>query len=155
MSVENRKTKIEKTQQVVDRLGDRWLQGHGETLPECELGREPPTRRGGPCSACTIKPEFELDREITRLVAKKAFGQRSNCPYRVFSNNLLFGMTLGPEAGRARSAKPETIDPIHELTRALIHVAAVLRTTTQAPADIEALDDDEEDDSLKALKLVT
>jgi hypothetical protein len=151
--IENSKAKTKKTQRVLNRLAERWREGHDKHLRQCRLGREPPSRRGGACSACKVKLEFELDKEVKRLIDKKTFHRPSACPYHVFSNNLLFYMTLGPEARRAQAGKPETIDPIEELNEALFHVAAVLQTTTLPPAHGEALYEDEEDE-VKVLKLV-
>src|SRR4029077_578994 len=67
VAIENRKAKTQKAQQVINRLSERWYQGRDEPFPECKLGREPSTRRGGKCSACTIKAEFEFDGEVSRL----------------------------------------------------------------------------------------
>jgi hypothetical protein len=123
VKTENEKTKVER-QQVIERLGERWIQGHRESLPECKLGREPPRRHSGACSACTIKPEFEIDAEVTRLINKKAFPEPSARPYRIASNQLLSQVTLGPEALRARDNKTEKLDVTHELQHALMSSAS-------------------------------
>ena len=111
MAIENRKPKTQKAQQVINRLGERWHQGRAEPFPECKLGRERPTRRGGKCSACTIDAEYEVDREVSRLIDKGTFNQASACPYRVVTNQLC-AIPLGPEAARARSGKLDRIDPV-------------------------------------------
>jgi hypothetical protein len=144
MTIEDKKAKTARTQLAIDRLGERWHQGHGEPFLECKLGREPPTRRGGACSACAIKAEFEVDKEVRRLIDKKVFDQPSACPYRVVSNWLLFGTTLGPEAARARGSKLDPVDPVRDLKAILKRVGIFIRaTTTLSREDIEALIDDE------------
>lgn len=64
----------------------------------------------------------------------------------------LFGLTMGPEVGRARINKSNRIDPVHELTQALVHIGEVLRTTTLSTEDIEVMVGEEDD--LRILKLV-
>jgi hypothetical protein len=138
-------------QEVINRLGERWAGNAGKPAVECRVGREPATRRAGPCSVCTVRMEFEFDDEVTRLVGQKTFDKTSACPYRVFSSHLLTGLTLRPEAVRSRAGKSRRIDPVHELERALERVDAVLSTTTSTPEDIEALVGEEGD--LKVLQL--
>jgi hypothetical protein len=128
VKTENEKAKVER-QQVIERLGERWIQGDRESLPECKLGREPPRRRSGACSACTIKPEFEIDVEVTRLINKKAFSEPSARPYRIASNQLLSQVTLGLEALRARDNKTEKLDVIHALQHALMSSVSVEERT--------------------------
>ena len=131
-------------------MGERWTGNAGKSRLECRVGREPVTRRAGPCSVCTVRTEFEFDEEVTRLIGQKTFDNTSACPYLVFSSYLLTGLTLGPEAVRSRAGKSRRIDPVHELEHALEHVDAVLSTTTSTPGDIEALVGEEGD--LKVLQ---
>jgi hypothetical protein len=143
VAIENRKAKTQKAQQVINRLSERWYQGRDEPFPECKLGREPRTRRGGKCSACTTKAEFEVDKEVSRLIDKRTFDQPSACPYRVVTN-LLCGIPLGPEAARARGGKLDRVDPVRELKTIIRRVGMFIRaTTTLSREDIEALIDDE------------
>jgi hypothetical protein len=118
---ENEKTKVER-QQVIERLGECWIQGH-RSLPS-ELGREPAQRRGGGCSACTIKLGFEIDAEVTRLINKEGLCGTSACPYRIASNQLLPQVTLGLEAFGACDNKTEKVDVTHELQEAPISSAS-------------------------------
>jgi hypothetical protein len=141
VAIENRKAKTQKAQQVINRLSERWYQGRD--VPECKLGREPRTRRGGKCSACTIKAEFEVDKEVSRLIDKGIFDQPVACPYRVVTNHLC-GITLGPEAARAGGRKLDRIDPIRELKAITKRVGMfIFDTTTLSREDIDALIDDE------------
>jgi hypothetical protein len=143
MAIENRKAKTQETQQVINHLGERWHQGRAKPFPECKLGREPGRRRGGKCSACTITAEFEVDKEVSRLIDKGTFDQPVVCPYRVVTN-LLCAMLLGPEAARARGRKLDRIDPIRELKAITKRVGMfIFDTTTLSREDIEALVDDQ------------
>jgi hypothetical protein len=141
VAIENRKAKTQKAQQVINRLSERWYQGRD--VPECELGRELRTRRGGKCSACTTKAEFEVDREVSRLIDKGTFDRPLACPYRVVTN-LLCAMIIGPEAARARAGKLARVDPVRELNAIIKRVSLFIRATiTLSREDIEALSDDE------------
>ena len=143
MAIENRKAKTQKAQQVINRLSERWYQGRDEPFPECKLGREPRTRRGGKCSACTIKAEFEFDGEVSRLIDRGTFDRPLACPYRVVTN-LLCAMIIGPEAARARAGKLARVDPVRELKAIIKRVSLFIRaTTTLSREDIDALRDDE------------
>jgi len=42
-----------------------------------KLGREPARRREGACSACKPRPDFEINREIARLIDLGAFERES------------------------------------------------------------------------------
>jgi hypothetical protein len=142
VAIENRKAKTQKAQQVINRLSERWYQGRDEPFPECKLGREPSTRRGGKCSACTIKAEFEFDGEVSRLIDRGTFDRPLACPYRVVTN-LLCAMTIGPEAARARAGKLARVDPVGELKAIVKRVSLFIRaTTTLSREDIEALTND-------------
>jgi hypothetical protein len=143
VAIENKKAKTQKAQQVINRLSERWYQGRDEPFPECKLGREPRTRRGGKCSACTTKAEFEVDKEVSRLIDRGTFDRPLACPYRVVTN-LLCAMTIGPEAARARGGKLDRVDPVRELKTIIRRVGMFIRaTTTFSREDIEALIDDE------------
>jgi hypothetical protein len=137
VAIENREAKTQKAQQVINRLSERWYQGRD--VPGCKLGREPRTRRGGKCSACTTKAEFEVDKEVSRLIDRGTFDRPSACPYRVVTN-LLCAMTIGPEAARARGGKLDRVDPVRELKTIIRRVGMFIRaTTTLSREDIEAL----------------
>jgi hypothetical protein len=129
-------------QQVIDRLAERWAKAT-RSPPNCTLGREARRRRGGACSACTPPQEFELDGAVAHLIDTAVF-QRAGigmCPYYVVASHLVAGLTLGPEAFRARSAGKDLVDPVVEVKGALRRVRIVLRASQLNPEDIEALSD--------------
>jgi hypothetical protein len=111
-------------QRGIDRLAD-WLLKPSKA-PDCKLGREPPQRRGGACSACKPREDFEINREIARLINLRAFKRPGICPYRVFVSHLIARLTVGPEASRARSDGQLRVDPVVELKGARKRIRTIL-----------------------------
>jgi len=128
-----------RTQQVINHLAARvWVKA--SQLPtHCKLGRESRSRRGGACSACTPPQEFQIDQEIAQLINAGTFRRPSICPYRVVVSHLLAGLTLGPEAFRARSARRLRIDPVVEIKSARKRIRSILYATGLSCDDIEAI----------------
>jgi hypothetical protein len=124
-----------------------------KSAPSCKLGRELLSRRGGACSACKWSVKHELDREVEQLVKAAIF--KRGCPYQIVAGHLLAGLTLGPEAFRARGVGRKPIDPLVELKRALTHVRAVLRACGLSRENIAALSHtgDRRNDALYAVLL--
>ena len=120
------------------RLADWWAAA-SKPSADCKLGREPPRRRGDACAACKPRPDFEVNREIARLIKFAAFKRPGLCPYRVVVSHLLAGLTLGPEAFRARSAGRLRIDPVVEIKGARKRIRSILYATGLSRDDIEAI----------------
>ena len=74
------------------------------------------------------------------------------CPYRVVASYLIAGLTVSPEAFRARRAGRVRVDPVAQIKRALRHIRIVHRATGLSPEDIEAISND--GDQWKALRAV-
>lgn len=125
-------------QTKLDRLAGRW---HLTRPVACKLGQEPLSRRGGTCSTCPIRPEFEVDEEIGKLVENRTFRGNGACPYRLMASHLVAGLVLSPEAFRARSKAQSPVDPVLEIKGALRRLNTVTRSTSLSRDDIEALCD--------------
>jgi hypothetical protein len=125
-------------QQVIDRLTERWAKPSRPPV-NCTLGREPPRRRGGACSACTAPQEFQLDQEVAQLINTGAFKGTGVCPYQVITSHLVAGLVFGPEAFRARSAGQYRADPVLEIKGALKRIRTITRSTRLTREDIEAI----------------
>jgi len=110
---------------ILNRLAERALPKVESPAP-CRHGREPVLRRGGPCSVCTVRQEFEFDLEISQLINDGLFKRAKACPFRVISSHLVAGLSFGPEALRARSSGRERVDPVAEVKIALQHIRKVL-----------------------------
>jgi hypothetical protein len=130
-----------KPQQIIDRLMERLL-NRSKSMAACKLGLEPRRRRGGGCSACTAPREFDIDREIAQLIDAGAFRLPGKCPYRVIVSHLVAGLTLGPEAARARGAGDAgqvRVDPVVAIKDVRRRLGAFLFATGLARDDIEAI----------------
>jgi hypothetical protein len=125
-------------QQVINRLAERSAMASQQPV-ECRLGSEELPQRGKSCSACTVRPEFELDQAVAGLINAGAFKGSGMCPYRVISNHLVAGLVFSPEAARAKSAGRYLIDPVVEIKGALKRIGAITRATRWSREDIEAL----------------
>ena len=106
------------SQQVIDRLAERWAKAVRRPV-ECALGRRPPPGRSYVCVRCKAPREFELDRAIARLIRAGAFNGKGMCPYQVITSHLVAGLSFGPEAFRARSIHQYQVDPMAEIKGAL------------------------------------
>jgi hypothetical protein len=124
-------------QQRINRLAE-WLLER-RNAPDCTLGREPPRRRGGACSACKPREYIEINRETARLINLRAFKRPGICPYRVVVSHLLAGLTAGPEAFRARTRYRIRIDPVAEIRGARKRIRSILHATGLSRDDIEAI----------------
>jgi hypothetical protein len=129
--------KQKRPQQVIDGLAE-WLFKASEPSAECNLGREPPSRRGDACSACKPRPDFEINSEIARLNKLAAFKRPGMCPYRVVVSHLLAGITLGPEAARSRGVGRLRVDPVVEIKEARKRIRSILRAAPSRD-NIEAI----------------
>lgn len=129
-------------QRILDRLAERWHTGAQQPV-NCTLGRKPLPRRGGACSACTVRREFELDEMVARLINERTFSGIScpgTCPYQIVGSQLIAGLTVSGAAFRARSRGP-LVDPVLEIKQALRHLRSVMGATSVSHEDIEALAD--------------
>jgi hypothetical protein len=138
-------------QQVINRLAERSARASQQPV-ECRLGSEELPQRGKSCSACTVRPEFELDQAVAGLINAGAFKGSGMCPYRVISNHLVAGLVFSPEAVRAKSAGRYLVDPVVQIKGALKHIGAITRATRWSREDIEGLSN--EDGCWEALKAV-
>ena len=125
-------------QQVINRLAERSAMT-GRQPVKCKLASETLPQRGKSCSACTVRPEFELDQEVARLIDAGTFKGSSVCPYRVISSHLVAGLIISPEAVRAKSAGRYRVDPVAEIKGALKRIGAITRATGWSRGDIEGL----------------
>jgi hypothetical protein len=116
-----------------------WCAKASKPSAKCKLGREAPRRRGGACSACSPRPGLEINWEIARLINLQAFKRAGICPYRVVVSHLLAGLTVGPEAFRARSRYRIRIDPVAEIRGARKRIRSILYATGLSRDDIEAI----------------
>jgi hypothetical protein len=95
-----------------------------ERSNECRLGREP--RQGKRCSACTWrKAKFQIDHAVARLIADNTFAVSAVCPYRVFTENLLLALMMGPEATAALHDQNQRT--VGELEIAVKHLRMAIR----------------------------
>src|ERR1700730_8172313 len=137
--------------QVID-LFAAWCLGRPcETAPAppCRLGCEPARRRGGACSACTVRRKLEIDMEVERLIDAGAFKRRGLCPYRVVDRYLFVALTTGPDLFRARRPDKVRVDPVVEIKGARNRIAPILASSL-CPEDIEAITATGNDASWKA-----
>jgi hypothetical protein len=125
-------------QQVIERLAERCLKA-SQSSPHCRLGSEPRPRRGGGCSACTARQEFEIDRVIAQLIDSGSFARAGVCPYQVIASHLVAGLTLGPEVSRTRSTRRPRVDPVVEVKGLLRRIRSLLFATGPSPDNIEAI----------------
>jgi hypothetical protein len=125
------------TPDVIKTLVERWRDG--ASAPSCKLGRESLSRRGGACSACTWPVNNELDQAVAHLINTAIYQRAGGCPYRIIASHLLAGLSLGPEAFRARGVGRRRIDPRVKLRQARFHVRAVLGVCGLSREDIAAL----------------
>ena len=82
-----------RAQQVINRLAKRWEKARKLTV-KCMLGREPLRRRGGGCSVCRARQEFELDQAAAQLINAKVFKGTGVCPYQVITSHLVAGLVF-------------------------------------------------------------
>jgi hypothetical protein len=106
----------------------------------CKFGQEVLSRRGSACSACEWLVKHELDRAVAHLI-NAAIYKRAGCPYRTIASHLVAGLTLGPEAFRARGVGRKRIDPQVELKGALRHIRTVLGACGLSRENIAILSD--------------
>jgi hypothetical protein len=123
-------------QQVINRLAERWEKSSGL---KCTLGRKPLRRRGGGCSICPAKQEFELDQAAAQLINAGVFKGTGLCPYQVITSHLVAGLVFGPETFRAKSAGQYRVDPVVEIKGVLsalvpLPAPAVGAATTSKPS---------------------
>ena len=138
-------------QQVIDRLTERWAKPSRPPV-NCTLGHKPVRRRGGGCSVCTARQEFELDQEVAQLIKTGAFKGTGVCPYKVITSHLIAGIAFGPETFRAQSAGQYRVDPVVEIKGALKRIGAVTGAIGWTREDIEGLSN--KDDWWQALYAV-
>jgi hypothetical protein len=96
--------------------------------------------------------ESEIDRAVAQLINRSTFKHAGVCPYVVVTSHLLAGLTIGPEAFRARSAGQLRVDPVVEIKGALKHIGTVLYAAGLTREDIAAIGND--GDQWKALRAV-
>jgi hypothetical protein len=125
-------------QQVINRLARRWEKARGLTV-NCMLGRKPLGRRGGGCSVCRARQEFELDQAVAQLINAKVFRGTGVCPYQVVYSHLVAGLAFGPETFRAKSAGQYRVDPVVEIKEALERIGVIIRASGWSRDDIETL----------------
>ena len=123
-------------QQVINRLAKRWEKARGL---KCMLGRKPLRRRGGGCSICAVKREFELDQAVAQLINAGMFKGTDICPYQVVTSHLVAGLVFGRETFRAKSAGQYRVDPVVEIKGALKRIGAVTRASGWSRDYIETL----------------
>ena len=127
-----------KAQQVIDRLAERSIRASRQPV-ECRLGSESLRRRGNACSACPVRPEFELDQAVAELINAGVFKGTGACPYQVITSHVVSGLIFSPEAIRAKSAGQYRVDPVLAIKGALKQVRAITRATRWSRQDIEGL----------------
>jgi hypothetical protein len=127
-----------KAQQVINRLAERSIRASRQPV-ECRLGSESLRRRGKACSACPVRPEFELDQAVAELINGGVFKGTGTCPYRVITSHIVAGLTFGPEAIRAKTARQYRIDAVLAIKGALKQLRAITRATRWSHEDIEGL----------------
>jgi hypothetical protein len=142
----------DRAQQVIDRLAERWAKASRSPV-NCTLGPESRRRRAGPCSACTHRQEFEIDRAITQCIAGAAF-KRGVCPYQVIASHLVAGLTLGPDVSRARSVGRPGVDPVAEVKGTLKRIRSLLYAVGPSRDNIEAIAISNDSDWWQALNAV-
>jgi hypothetical protein len=139
-------------QQGIDRLAE-WLLEPSKA-PDCKLGGESLGRRGDACSACKPREDVEINREIARLIKLRAFKYPGVCPYRVVVSHLIAGLTVGPEASRARSVGQLRVDPRVEVKGVLKRIRSILYASGLSRDDIEAISISNDSDRWQALYAV-
>ena len=127
-----------KAQQVINRLAERSI-GTSRQPVKCRLGSEPLRRRGKACSACPVRPEFELDQAVAELINAGVFKGTGTCPYQVITSHVVAGLIFSPEAIRAKSAGQYRVDPVVEIKGALKRIRAITQATRWSREDIEGL----------------
>jgi hypothetical protein len=140
-------------QQIINRLAE-WLFKDGEASAKCKLRKEPRRRRGGGCSACTAPQELEINQAVGKLIGDAVFKRVGVCPYRVVASHLVSGLTLGPEASRARSVGQFRVDPVAEIKGARRRIRNILQATRLSRDEIEAISISHNGDRWQALYAV-
>ena len=121
-----------KAQQLINRLAERSIIASRQPI-KCKLGRKPLPRRGNGCSACTVRPEFELDQAVAELINAGAFKGTGACPYQVITSHVVAALTFSSEVIRAKSAGWYRVDPVLEIKGALKRIGAITRATRLVP----------------------
>jgi hypothetical protein len=125
-------------QEVINRLAERSVMASRQPV-RYRLGSESLPRRSSSCSACTVRPEFELDQAVARLIKSGAFKGTGVCPYQAITSHLVVGLIFRPEIFRAKSAARDRVDPVVEIKGALKRIGTITRATGWSREDIEGL----------------